>query len=373
MKKPEDQYIKFFLVGAALLLFHKLLDHITIFGSLFHSIWTALFPVTLSLIIVFFAYGPSKKLEAFFKSKDSTFLKKKARTLALLIIYTVFIAFISIIIRFLLPAIYDNLLILVKNLPDYLDTIESWIRDHADFFQIDIMGTISENLSKLLNMQSIISSFNAISSFFSSIFSIFTAVILSVYILADREHVLRVFTKINRLILRNNYEKMRNLYHKTANLFYSYFIGLATDAALIGVITMIFLAIIGSPYAVLLGFIVCIGNLIPIFGSIIAAIIIYFLSAVSFGPVTALWILLFQLVLGQVDGNFIQPRILSRSVNLSPIWIILSVIIFGNLFGAIGMIIGTPLVASAEMVIKAVKLETESKNTSSNKNNAEAL
>lgn len=369
MKNMEEKYLKFFLVGAALLLFHKLLDHIALFGSFFHSVWTALFPVTLSLIIVFFAYGPSKKIELFFKSKDIEFLKKKARMLSLLIIYTVFITFVSIIIRFLLPAIYDNLSILVNNLPSYLDRIEGWIREHAGFFKIDIMKTISNTLSHLLSMQNIISSFNAISSFFSSIFSIFTAIILSVYILNDREHVVHVITKISRIILRSKYDKIRNLYHKTANLFYSYFIGLATDAALIGIITMIFLTIVGSPYAVLLGFIVCIGNLIPIFGSVIASIVIYLLSAVSFGPVTALWILLFQLILGQIDGNFIQPKIISRSVNLSPIWIILSVIVFGNFFGAIGMIIGTPLVASAETVIKAIRAESENNETTTTRNN----
>ena len=341
------------------MVFYKLLDHLSVIGGFISDIWAALFPVTLALIIVFFVYGPSLKLESFFKNKEQAFVKKHARGLSLTLIYAAFITLIAVLIRFLLPAIYTNLMVLVNNLPSYLETFESWMKEYFSFFNIDIWETMTKTLSDLLNIDNIKSSFNAISAFFSSIFSIFTATILSIYILSDREKVFLLFGKLARFVLKEHYEKVDDLFHKTANLFYSYFIGLATDAALIGFITMIFLSIVGSDYAFLLGFIVCIGNLIPIFGSIIAAAVVYLLSAVSFGPLAAIWILVFQLVLGQIDGNFIQPRIISRSVNLSPIWIILSVIVFGNLFGAIGMIIGTPLVASVEMVLKALKAQPE--------------
>jgi len=138
---------------------------------------------------------------------------------------------------------------------------------------------------------------------------------------------------------------------KSVSLFYSYFSGLLFDAALIGIITAIVLSIFNVPYSVLLGVIVAVGNLIPIFGAIVSNIIVYIIVAFSFGPFKALWVLLFQFVLGQIDGNLIQPKIVGNSVGISPLLVLISVTVFGGLFGVVGMLIGTPLMAVIRMII----------------------
>ena len=77
----------------------------------------------------------------------------------------------------------------------------------------------------------------------------------------------------------------------------------------------------------------------------------YIIVAFSFGPFKALWVLLFQFVLGQIDGNLIQPKIVGNSVGISPLLVLISVTVFGGLFGVVGMLIGTPLMAVIRMII----------------------
>ena len=145
-------------------------------------------------------------------------------------------------------------------------------------------------------------------------------------------------------------------------MFYSYFAGLAIDAAVVGLVSTLFYMVYGAPYPWFLGLIVGIGNMIPFFGPIASALLVTFISAISLGPIKALWILLFQIVLGQIDGNLIQPRILGNSVGISPFWVIFGVLLFGGLLGPWGMLLGVPIVAAIRMMIlskDAPKKETE--------------
>ena len=99
--------------------------------------------------------------------------------------------------------------------------------------------------------------------------------------------------------------------------------------------------------------------MIPFFGPIIAAIIVTFISAMALGPIKALWILLFQIVLGQIDGNVIQPRIIGGSVGISPFWVIFAVLLFGGIWGPWGMLLGVPIVASIRMMILSINPNVE--------------
>ena len=103
----------------------------------------------------------------------------------------------------------------------------------------------------------------------------------------------------------------------------------------------------GVPYAFLFGVFSGLCNLIPFFGPIVAAGVIFLLSFLSVGFGKALWILALQVFLGQIDANVIQPKIIGHSVGISPFWVIFSVLVFGELWGILGMIVGVPVVAVA--------------------------
>ena len=100
----------------------------------------------------------------------------------------------------------------------------------------------------------------------------------------------------------------------------------------------------------LLGLLVAIGNMVPFFGPIVAAVVIYVITAIAFDPVKAIWVIIFQLVLGQIDGNLIQPKILGKSIGINPLLVLFSVVVFGDLFGFAGMIMGVPIIAAIKMI-----------------------
>jgi len=86
--------------------------------------------------------------------------------------------------------------------------------------------------------------------------------------------------------------------------------------------------------------------MIPFFGPIVSAVIVYIICALVMGPFPALWALLFQIIVGQLDSNLIQPKIVGGSVGISPLWVIFAVTFFGGIWGPLGMIIGVPVVAA---------------------------
>ena len=122
---------------------------------------------------------------------------------------------------------------------------------------------------------------------------------------------------------------------------------------IIGILTLIILAIFKMPYMVLISVIIGITNVIPFFGPFIgaipSAIIILFVS-----PIQALWFLIIVLVIQQVDGNIIGPKILGDSIGISAFWILFAILVAGKLFGLIGMIIGVPMFAVIYSIIKDI-------------------
>ena len=167
----------------------------------------------------------------------------------------------------------------------------------------------------------------------------------------ERESLVKVLKTVGRLIFKGKRGTILALYaRKMIDIFYSYFIGLVTDAIIVGLAATIFLLVFGAPYPVLLGLLVGLGNMIPFFGPIVAAITVYVVCAIAFGPLKAIWVLVFQLVLGQVDGNLLQPKIVGSSVGISPFWVIFAVMLFGGLWGPAGMIIGVPIMAALRIV-----------------------
>ena len=99
--------------------------------------------------------------------------------------------------------------------------------------------------------------------------------------------------------------------------------------------------------------------MIPFFGPIASAAVGYIATAVTMGPLKAIWVLLFQLVLGQVDGNLIQPKIVGTSVGISPFWVIFAVTFFGGIWGPWGMILGVPIVGALGMLYDDLKILKE--------------
>jgi predicted PurR-regulated permease PerM len=187
--------------------------------------------------------------------------------------------------------------------------------------------------------------------FASGLLNVLIAYMVSIYLIASKESA-ALNTK--RLIIALFPPKSaRNIFDVSAHahkVFSNFFIGKLIDSFIIGLLCFIVLMILNYPFALLLSVIVGITNIIPYFGPLIGGGI-GFVLLILVSPVQALWFLVIILIIQQFDGNILGPWILGDSVGLSPFWIIFAIIIFGSMFGFIGMFLGAPLLSVIKYVI----------------------
>lgn len=350
MKKIEGFWWKALLFSFLFLIGYKFITNFDGFKNHLNNFIDAVFPFILGLVIAFFLFKPAKGLEKVLMNSKLAYVRKKARIISILCVYIVLFAVIGFTFRFLIGAISSNIQELILNWPKYSDRITEYLNTHNFIINDKIIESLNNFAAKILNENMLTKYFTAISSVASSLISVFTGLIVSIYILNERSGLKKICKKLIGKLKSEKVNVFISYFKRIIDIIYSYFTGLALDALVISIISTTFYYIVKLPYSWLLGLLVFVGNMIPFFGPIVAAVVVYIVSAVVMGPLDALWILAFQLVLGQIDGNLIQPKIVSNSVGISPLWVIFAVVFFGAIWGTIGMIIGVPIVAALRMV-----------------------
>lgn len=355
MKKIRSTWIKLILSGALLILIYRLTDNLSgTFGAIgsFIGVFT---PVIIGAAIAFFLWRPAAKIEVLLGKSKSEWVKDKKRGLAVLILYLIIIAIIGVIVNFIIPGLGKNIRELIDNAPGYIKEAEKFLSENEYLSKYNFIEQINEKvidfIKENLSFEKLNMYVGVVSNVANSFMSFFLGIVFSVYILLSGSQIKGFASKVFKRIANGRDGNVIKTYaYKTVDLFYSYFSALALDAVIVGLITAIVLGIFKVPYAVLLGLFVAIGNMIPFFGPIVAAVVIYVITAIAFDPVKAIWVIVFQLVLGQIDGNLIQPKILGKSIGINPLLVLFSVVVFGDLFGFVGMIMGVPVIAAIKMI-----------------------
>lgn len=230
----------------------------------------------------------------------------------------------------------DTFLPLIENMMSY---IEELIRA--------FMGMLSDSFGGIIN-----TTISTTISITSTIVNVFIGFVIAVYVWISKETFFAQLKKLLYAFLPNGaVERMLGLVNTANHVFSGFIIGKIIDSLIIGVICYIGMIILDMPFALLISVIVCVTNVIPYFGPFIGAIP-SILLLLFVDPVKSLWFTVFIIVLQQVDGNIIGPKILGESTGLSAFWVIFAVTVFGGLMGFVGMIIGVPLFAVIYAIIK---------------------
>ena len=176
--------------------------------------------------------------------------------------------------------------------------------------------------------------------------NVFTAIASSIYMLADKEHLLHQLRTVTHALLpRRAAEQTLRICHYANDNFTGFFIGKIIDSAIIGVITFVCMTVLRLDFAVLISVFIGITNIIPVFGPFIGAVpSIFILLLVN--PIQALIFCILILIIQQFDGNFIGPKILGQSIGISALWVLFSIVVGGDLLGIPGMVIGVPVFAT---------------------------
>ena len=208
------------------------------------------------------------------------------------------------------------------------------------------------DLKQYINPEKITGYIKSVIGVASGIFDIFVAIIVSVYILLQRGQIMRFFRRLSTAIFDEKIcNKIEEYINSTNNIFYKFISGQLIDAVVVGIMVTIAMSIIGVKYAVLLGFLIGLFNIIPYFGAIIAVGISILITVITGGLSQAIIMAIVVIVLQQIDSNIINPKIIGDSLEISPLIVIFAVTIGGAYFGVLGMFLAVPVAAVLKIVI----------------------
>lgn len=314
------------------------------------NIISILTPFILGFGIAFLLNGPVGWLEN--RLMRFNWKKKTCKGLAVTLVFLFFILCLILILWIVIPSLVDSLRTLVANFSTYTtrfeDTIyeycEKWDLDVTqieDFFaQLNIAGTLSDWLHNSLTtiMSYSIDIVQAVANFV-------IACAAAVYMLLDKEKLLHGQKQLTYSIFGKNTGNFFVLYSMDAkNVFQQYIVGNILDSLIVGLVCWFCCMILGIPYSPMIGLIVGITNVIPVFGPFLGAIPVILLLLII-DPMDALIFAVLILIIQQVDGNVLKPLILGDKLGINGFWILFSVSIGGSLFGAVGMFLGVPVFA----------------------------
>lgn len=357
----KRKYKNFCIFLATASLFVLFVIHFEKVIGLLGNFFSILAPFTIGIIVAYIVNMPYAWLyqTAFgFLGTGNDFKGKLRKPLSLILAFLFFIAIIAFTICIIVPELSESFNSLSTNMDDYIAKTSSLIQKGLSFIGYQYTDTSDllkplNDLSEFLMGHNISDVFKSLSphifgitkNITTSLYNIFIGIIISIYFLAYKETLLRQFKKVLCAFLRERHLKYTFKVGRTANEIIGRFIcGKVIDSSIIGVLCFIGLSIFGFDYAGLISIVVGITNVIPFFGPIIGAIPCAILLLLV-NPIQAFWFIPFILLLQQLDGNVIGPKILGESIGIDGIWIIVGVLLGGGLFGFYGMILGVPILA----------------------------
>ena len=371
-KKPHIKpYLYGMLAGfgaiSLSILFFFLIYRFQGFGDAISKLTGILMPFIYGAVIAYLLKPVCNCVEDFLRrllpEKMGTAANMLAVTISLLFGILVVYALIMMIVPQLITSVTTLYYTARNNLNDFVDWASHQEIIASNQKLLDFIETAYDNLQDTLDnivrtklvpsMQSLLSGAAlGVMSFVTFLKNIIIGVIVSVYLLASRKKFGQQCKMILYSLIKPRWADIileEILY--ADKMFGGFINGKILDSAIIGVLCYIACLIFKFPSALLVSVIIGVTNVIPFFGPFIGAIPATLLILIQ-NPIKALWFVLFVLVLQQVDGNIIGPKILGNTTGLSSFWVLFAILLFGGLWGFVGMIIGVPLFAVIYDVLK---------------------
>nr|WP_288733852.1 AI-2E family transporter [uncultured Anaerobutyricum sp.] len=295
--------------------------------------------------------------------------KEKARRficfIAIVISLCVAIAVIWLIIMMIIPQVWDSVMKIIQMVPQKLTVVNNWI-EHMLENQPELQAYFEEfssqaesHINSLLNVDTIQKVQSIINSLSVQLFgvlgvvkNIFLGLLISAYLLGSR----KLFGAQAGLILHGVFsDKWAKIIEEeisyTDKMFNGFLVGKIIDSAIIGLLCFAGTSIMGFEAPAFISVIIGITNIIPFFGPFIGAIPCGLLLLLE-NPMHCLYFIIFIFVLQQLDGNVIGPKILGNTTGVSSFWVLFAILLFGGMWGVVGMVIGVPLFAVIYDIIR---------------------
>ncbi|MGN0413806.1 MAG: AI-2E family transporter [Lachnospiraceae bacterium] len=297
------------------------------------------------------------------KGKNRRRLRGLSIVLTLAFILLILYAFFSIVIPQLIRSIQSiifqfpiyvyNLTVLVEKLLSDNPEVEQYVENLLNSYSSDIAGWLNRSIVPQINV--LIKSISlSLIGILKSLYNLVIGFIISVYVLASKE---RFASQTKKMCYAFFSRSTSNMIIKEFRFVHRTFIGFLSgkivDSFIIGVLCFVGTSLLKMPYSLLISVIVGVTNIIPFFGPYIGAIPSALLILMV-NPAKCLYFIIFILILQQIDGNIIGPKILGNSTGLSGFWVIFSITLFGGVWGVLGMIVGIPIFAVIYAAVSSV-------------------
>lgn len=355
--KGETKWFYWFTLLVAIVIVYKILDNFTGIGEWVAELIKVIKPFLMAILLAYLLYIPARKIEALYRKNKV--LSKKARGLSIATTYILAILIIALLIKILVPMLSDSIGELASNLPGYYDSAIKYIEElpednilKTEAVQNAIKKLQQIDIAKLLDLDNLAMYLEKVIGIANGIFSAFVTIVVSIYILLERAEIVNFVKRLNRSIFtEKKCQAIDRYFEKGNDIFFKYISGQIIDAIVVAIIMSVALTIMKVKYAVLLGFLIGVFNLIPYFGAIIAVIVACVITIFTGGFVQAIWVAVVLIIIQQIDANIINPKILRDALEISKILIIFAVTVGGAYFGVLGMFLGVPAIAVIKMML----------------------
>ncbi|MDO4604985.1 MAG: AI-2E family transporter [Helcococcus sp.] len=335
--------------------------------NFFRNVWDVIFPFVLALAIAYILNIVMRFIEekvlGLIKTK---WMDKIKRPISILLSIVFVIAIIALILSIVIPQMVNSIRIIVESIPKLIEDIYKWLLEHPrnelintfiterlneiqqnwQYYANNIWEFIRNNIGGLLG-----STFDFINSIFGTFFTIFVTLIFAIYILSGKERLGEEFNSvISTYLPKKHFIRIKYFLSVMNEKFESFIKGQVADAIIIGFLVYLTLLIAGMPYAITIGIIVMVTAFIPMLGAYIGGAIGFLMIAAENIQQGFIFILLLVIV-QQLEGDIIYPRLIGNSIGLPGIWTFLAVIVGGAIAGPVGMLLFVPLSAGFYKII----------------------
>ena len=355
MNKLKDLKLKNqLIISTYIMLFILLIFKPTLIPSIYNRLIIAFKPFIIGGLIAFLINIPMKLIEEKIikpLTKNHEKLNKLSRIIALVSTIIIVVIIVAAFINFIVPQLIESIKSLTET--NYMISLQNYVTKNLS--NLDILKNVEFDISSMLQ-KSISYIGNLINMFISNLLNftfgitnffvnLFLGIIIAMYTLLGKEKLIHQFKKVLYAFFSERAcKKILYILRLTNYKFSRFILGQSTDGIILGTTFFIVFSMVKIPYALLISIMIPILNFIPIFGTYVGIVISMFIILMA-KPSSVILFLVLIITIQQLDGKFVYPVVVGNSLGLSSLWILLAIIVGGNLFGVLGMVLGMPLVS----------------------------
>ena len=352
-----------FKIGLSIFLFYLCITYWSSFAGFIATLFSAAMPLLIGCVIAYIINILMSFYERhYFPKTKSIGLGKSRRPVCMLAAFATLVIIAFLLTKLVVPELISCVELLVAQIPGAVESLLEWLESKnivaedllSSLKDVDwkakteqIIGVLTTGVGNVMG-----TAINIVSSVFSGVVTALFAFIFSVYLLTGKEKLGNQFDRVMKRYMKNRiYTKTKYILSVMNESFHKYIVGQCTEALILGMLCTIGMLILNFPYATMTGAVIAFTALIPVAGGYIGAAVGAFMI-LTVSPIKAILFLVYIVVLQQLEGNLIYPRVVGSSMGLPAIWVLAAVTIGGGVMGIAGMLIGVPLAATLYRLLR---------------------